>query len=176
MPRSGQLPADVRSALRLDRRERVLAWASGPSGEWYVGTDRALHVVTGAVDRTLRWEQIDSAAWHADQTTLSVSEVSHERQPPHSFPVADGGRLLELLRERVTTSVLLRQFEPVRGKSGVSVIARRSPVGDGPVTWSTVYSIGLEPADPAVVAAVQRARTRAEEELDRLGNLDSPGG
>jgi hypothetical protein len=174
MPRSGQLPSDVRSALRLDRRERVLAWANGPSGEWYVGTDRALHVVTGAGYRRLPWEQIDNASWHADEMTLLVSEVSAEHLPPHSFPVAEGGRLLELLRERVTRSVLLRQFEPVRGKSGVSVIARRSPVGEGPVTWSTVYSLGLEPADQAVVAAVRRARARGEEELDGRGNLDSP--
>jgi hypothetical protein len=174
MPRSGQLPADVRSELRLDRHERVLAWASGPSAEWYVGTDRAMHVVTGTAYRKLPWEQIDNASWQADRTTLSIAEVSPEPLPPHLFAVADGARLLELLRERVTRSVLLRQFEPVRGKSGVSVIARRSPVGDGPVSWSTVYSPGLEPTDPAVVSAVRRARARGEQELDGRGSLDSP--
>jgi hypothetical protein len=174
MPRSGQLPADIRSTLRLDRRERALAWASGPSGEWYVGTDRALHLVTGSSYRRLPWEQIDNASWHADQTILAIAEVSPGPSPTHSLPLVNGGRLLELIRERVTKSVLMRQFEPTRGRSGVSVIARRSPVGDGPVAWSTVYSAGLDPADPVVVAAVRRARARAEEELDGRGSLDLP--
>jgi hypothetical protein len=175
MMRVRGLPDEVRSRLTVDRGERPLAWATGPAGEWYVGTDRALHFVTPVSYQRLPWEGVENASWHAESQTLVVVEVADERQQAthHSLAVAEGGRLLELLRERVTKSVVHRQFEAVRGKSGVSVIARRSPVGNGRVAWSTVYAIGLNPSDPSVVAAVARARAKAEVELgERTEGLD----
>jgi hypothetical protein len=176
MLRAQGLPDEVRSRLTVDRGERPLAWASGAAGEFYVGTDRALHLLTPVSYERLPWERIENASWHAESQTLAVVEIDERQEARrHSLAVGAGARLLELLRERVTKSVVHRQFEAVRGKSGVSVIARRSPVGNSTVVWSTVYAIGLNPADPSVVAAVARARAKAEEELgertEGLGNV-----
>jgi hypothetical protein len=167
MVRTRALPGPVRSRLLLSRGERPLAWATGPAGEWYVGTGRALHLVLPESYEKLPWESVDNASWHSETQTLAVVRVGDEGDDAvrRSLRIADGGRLLELLRERVTKSVVHRHFEPVHGKVGVSVIARRPPAGDGRTAWSTVYAVGLDPADAPVVAAVARARAKVEEEL-----------
>ncbi len=164
------LPREIRTQLALAKRERSLAWASGSAGEWYVGTDRALYIAGRLPIRRLPWEQVERADWHASSNLLSIVEVADDNgnTQRHELPVADSGRLLELLRERVTRSVLLRQYEPVRGKLGVSVVARRAPTGNGGVTWSTVLAAGLDPADPDVRRAIANARSRADSELRTL--------
>ena len=64
---------------------------------------------------------------------LRVSEVGAwgEPRPEHRFVIDEPGRLLELVRERVTASVVLQRHVPVDGRRGVRVIARRAPGGAG---------------------------------------------
>ena len=72
--------------------------------------------------------------------------------------------LLQLLRERVTASIVLQRRVPVRGSLGLVVIGRRSPVG-GPVTWMHAYDAGLDPDDPEVVAIADLALAHAQAEV-----------
>ena len=169
-PRRTRLPNAVQNRLQLEPGERPLAWAVDSDTRWYVGTDRALHLADGDGFRRLGWEQIERADWHRDDERLAVVEVTDWGEPEqrHEISVSDPGQLLELLRERVTKSVLTTAFARVRGRAGLSVVARRSPVGAGPVVWSYELAAGLDPADPEVTQVAERTLRQVAAELADL--------
>ena len=114
-----------------DDGERPLAWASGRAERWLVGTDAALHLDSGDGWRRLGWEHIERADWNHDTDTLAIVEVAGWGLPERrtEFALVDAGQLLELLRERVTKSVVLTVYAAVHGRRGLSVVGRRSPTG-----------------------------------------------
>ncbi|WP_460835795.1 hypothetical protein [Nocardioides hungaricus] len=157
----------------MERGERLLADAAA-EGAHLGGTRDALYVVRPlgtalALEETLRipWEDVQAADWDADASTLRVSEVGTwgEQRPEHAFTLPEPGRLLELVRERVTASVVLQRHVPIRGRQGVRVIARRAPRGDQPVRWIYEYDAGVDPADPAVQHAAEEALAAAQAEV-----------
>lgn len=159
-------PADVLSRLTLAPGERPLAWARDRDDRWYVGTDRALHLADGAGFRRLGWEEIERADWQRESQQLAVVEAADwgEAERRNEIAMAEPGELVDLLRERVTRSVLTTAYVKVRGRAGISVVARRSPVSDGPVHWSFVLAEGLDPDDPDVAdAAASLQRSMASE-------------
>jgi hypothetical protein len=162
-----KLPSDIAGQLALDCGERPLAWAVGTDGRWYVGTDRALHLSGDAGWRTLRWEQIERADWERDSERLAIVEVVGWGLPEirTELSLVDPGHLLELVRERVTKSVVLTVYAAVRGRRGLSVVGRRSPLGAGEVLWSYLLAEGLDPEDPQVDAVAERTLGEARAEL-----------
>jgi hypothetical protein len=171
MPRwkrsSHGVPTEVGDRLLLRPRERVLAGAADTDGRWTVGTDRALHVPAADGWRVLAWEEIDRASWDPDAERLVVVEVADfgQPQPRHELAVREPLRLLDLVRERVTASVLLTRHVPVAGSRGLKVVARRSPTRQGEIVWSTWLDEGLDPADPEVRRAVEEGLAAARAEL-----------
>lgn len=163
-------PAAVLDRLALADGERVLAWAVDGEGRWHLGTDRALHLAEADGYRKLGWEQIERAEWQRDEGRLGVVESADWGQPEqrHELDIAEPGQLHELLRERVTKSVLTTAYAKVRGKAGLSVVARRSPVGEGLVQWSYVLAEGLDPHDPQVTEVAERLQREAATELAGL--------
>lgn len=161
------MPGEVRAGLDLARGERVLAAAQDTAGRWHVGTDLALHVATADGTRRLPWQRIDRASWDPDDRRLVVVEVADfgQPEPRTSLAVEGPGRLLELVRERVTASVLLTRNVPVEGSRGIKVIARRSPTGGGDIDWSFWLDRRLDPGDPAVQQAAERGLAEARSEL-----------
>jgi hypothetical protein len=163
------VPADVRVRLNLTPGERLLAGAVGDDGAWVLGTDRALHLPStdGGRWQALPWEQVDRASYDEDSERLVVLEVADfgKPQPRHELALRDPVRLLDLVRERVTASVLLTRHVPVSGSRGLKVVARRSPTRRGEVIWSTWLDHGLDPADPQVRRAVEEGLTAARAEL-----------
>ena len=143
--------------------EKVLAWAESTSGEVVAGTRDALYVPGARVT----WEQVEAADWDRDTSVLRVSEVGSwgAVRPEHTFTIDEPGRLLELVRERVTASVVLVRHVPVQGRLGVRVIARRAPRGDQPVQWVYEYDEGIDPDDPLVAMAAEEALATAREEV-----------
>lgn len=162
-----KLPSEASSILDLESGERPLAWASGRGGQWYVGTDLALHLVGKDGSRRLRWENIERGEWHGDEAVLEVVELADWGQPERVIRVemSEAGLLLQLFRERVTKSVVVTAYAAVRGRRGLTVVGRRSPVGDGPVTWSCVLAEGLDPDDELVREVVDRTLRQAQAEL-----------
>jgi hypothetical protein len=45
------------------------------------------------------------------------------------------------------------------------VIARRAPRGDRPVEWLYEFDEGIDPSDPAVLAAAEQALAAARDDL-----------
>lgn len=168
--RADRPPPAVLARLDLGRGERVLAWAVDRDGRWHLGSDRALHLADGDGYRRLGWEEIERAEWLGDEERLALVEAADwgEAERRHEIEVAEPGELVDLLRERVTRSVLTTAYAKVRGRAGISVVARRSPVGDGPVQWSYVLADGLDPDDPDVTAVAERLQRVAAAELAGL--------
>lgn len=165
-------PDSVVSLLLLRRGERMLAWASDADDHWYVGTNLALQLPTGdgAAYRRLGWEDVQRADWDQESERLTVVEVADwgDPEPASTFELAEPGRLLELIRERVTNSVVCSVYARVRGKEGISVIGRRSPERGAPVRWSYVLSPTLDPADPRVAEVAEQTLAQARREVEGL--------
>jgi hypothetical protein len=143
--------------------ERVLAFASAPSGV-LAGTAAALYLPEG---RRIPWEQVEGADWDSDSGTLRVSEVGTwgEPRPSYSFVLEESGRLLMLIRERVSATIVLQRHVPIRGKRGLRVIARRAPTGEREVSWLFEYDEGIDPDDPFVAHAAQEALAVARDDV-----------
>ena len=153
-------------AARLDRREKVLAFAQSGT-QWLLGTRLALHIVTpGSSSVRLPWESVQAADWVQDDETLTVSEVGEFGRTGASyvFVLEDPALLLQLIRERVSASVVLQRGYLVDGKKGFKVIGRRSPVG-GPIAWMHEYDAGIDPDLPGVREAAAEALVRARADV-----------
>lgn len=161
--RGPEVPAGIRSAVSA----RPLAAVETADGTWLVGTRDALHVVGAAPTVVLPWERVQRADWDRDTSTLQVEQVEDYGAPvrPMSFEVPEPGALLQLLRERVTASVVLQRRVDLARKRGFTVIARRPPSGHGEVSWAYQFDTGVDPNDPAVMAAAESALREAQESL-----------
>jgi hypothetical protein len=165
--RHGGVPLEVLERADLPRGEKPLAHARAVDGSWVIGTRRLLALVrVDGEPRSIPWEQVEDAAWDQDASRLTVTEIGSygEQRPAYSFDMEDPALLLQLVRERVTASIVLQRRVPVRGRLGLTVIGRRSPSGDD-VTWMHAYDAGLDPADPEVVAAADRALLAVQAEV-----------
>ena len=140
--------------------ERILANATGTEGTVLAGTRDAFYVAAPGADVVrVPWEDVEAADWDNDTDRFRLSEVGSwgEQRREHVVTIDEPGRLLELVRERVTASVVLQRRVDVHGRRGLRVIARRAPRGDQPVKWVYEYDEGVDPADPAVAAAARDA-------------------
>ncbi len=164
--RPERAPADVVEVAGLARGEKVLAFAQD-GNRWLLGTRAALVIVEPAADPTrLGWEQIQAADWVKDESVLTISEVGEYGLPRASyrFTLENPALLLQLIRERVTASVVLQRGHLVDGKRGFKVIGRRSPDG-GPISWMHEYDAGIDPDEPDVAAAASEALARARADV-----------
>lgn len=150
---------------RISTGERVLAWARSEDGAVLVGTRDALHVVDGTEDR-IGWEQVDTAGWDEASSTLRFTLVDGvATSTSHAHRLTDARALLELLRERVTASVVLQREVAVPGHGGLTVVARRPPSGAVEVVWSVRYDDGTDPSHPVVREALAEALGRAKDDV-----------
>jgi hypothetical protein len=181
----------VTDALQLGRGERVLATSRDSDERWVVGTDRTLCLPTadGTYDR-IPWELVEHAEWDRDTEVLRVTGTAPlgEQLPVWSLSFAGpDSRLLSLIRERITASVVVDQRVSLRAPLGVRVIARRPPAriedpgiagdpgmaGDpgsagpaGGMLWALAFDEGLDPADPDILAAAERALDGVRAEVE----------
>jgi len=156
-----------RPDLAVGAGEQVLAWATDAEGGVVGGTRDAFYV-PAADGARIPWEEIAAADWDLETSTLTVREVGSWGliRPEHQVTIAEPGRLLELVRERVTASIVLQRHVPVTGRRGVRVIARRAPHGRHEISWFFEYDEGIDPADPAVKASAQAALAAAQREVE----------
>lgn len=152
----------------VQRGERVLSWCSTRDGRVLAGTREAFYATDGEADPLrIPWERVESARWESEDQTLRVEEMADygQRRPQHTFEVEEPGLLLQLLRERVTASIAWQRHVPVTGKHGVRIIGRRAPGGAGAAAWYYEVDEELDPTDPQVREAAERALARAREGL-----------
>ncbi|MGA8993207.1 MAG: hypothetical protein WB441_02755 [Nocardioidaceae bacterium] len=163
-------PGAVLARAGLAHGERVLAAVEAVDGSWLLGTRDALLLLPSAAPSPTRvaWETVSTAGWDRDAERLTVVRTAEfgRPRPVHAFDVAEPGRLLPMIRERVTASVLLQRRVVVRDRLGLTVVARRSPHQRGPVSWGVDLDPGLDPLDPVVRATAEEAVRAAEQEME----------
>ncbi len=155
-------------AVEVAPGERVLAWTTTSDGGVLAGTRDAAYLPGGV---RLPWEQVESADWDVDAERFTIVEVGTwgQERAVHELAVPEPRTVLELVRERVTASIVLQRHVPVHGKRGVRVIGRRAPSGRHAILWLTEYDVGVEPDDPAVARAAEGALTAARGEVGDTG-------
>lgn len=147
--------------------ERLLASAAvlhaAPGGPAAIGGTRdALYL-----PERLPWEQVASAEWDQDESTLRIVEVGEfgQRRRVHVVRLDEAGRLLQLVRERVTASIAVQRHVSVSGRRSVRILARQAPARRGELAWFVEYDEGLDPADPEVAAVVDEALASARADI-----------
>jgi hypothetical protein len=152
--RKRKVPAEVRS--KLDRDERVVAWAST------VDADAAVVVTTRGLwlpgRERLGWHEIHKATWAGSRLTV-VAAVKESEAEGYAVMADDAPVVVTLtspddvpaeVRDRVTRSVAYTAHHPLPG-GGLRVVARRVPGANG-VVWHVRYDEGTDAQDPEVVA------------------------
>ncbi len=169
-PARDRPPAEVLARAGEVRGDRVLAHARAEDS-WVLGTPLALLVVGPDDAPVLRipWESVENAGWDQEESVLEVSEVGEwgVERPKHRFAMPDPGgpvRLLQMVRERVTASIVLQRRVPVFGDRGLTITARRSPAGSD-VSWFVEYDAGVRPDDRDVATRAAAALADAQAEL-----------
>lgn len=146
----------------LERGERVLAIGSGPAGR-VVATNRRLLMPDVAVT----WDRVERASWDGEEETLYVTEILPDgRSRPRRVAITKPGRLVDVVRELVTASVVLIRKVPIDGTKGVRVTGRRQP--DGDLTWTAAIDAGLDIEDPVVKEKIDAAVATVRAEVETL--------
>ncbi len=176
-----------RPDVAVGRGERVLAWAAATDGGVVAGTRDAAYLPGGL---RLPWEQVEAAEWDVEAGRLVVTEVGSwgTVRAVHSVALAvpedeagagaqaeptgagstgagDPRSLLQLVRERVTASVVSQRHVAVRGRAGVRVVGRRATSGDRSISWLLEYDEGVDPDDPRVARLADEALAAARAEV-----------
>ncbi len=134
----------TRPSVEVAPGETTLATAMTADGRSICGTRDALYLPF-----RIPWEQVETADWDSETSTLRVLETDAE---PFTVVLEadEPRRLLELIRERVTASLVIHRHVAVVGNRGLRVIARRAPGRRDDLLWRTRYDEGVDPDDPEV--------------------------
>jgi hypothetical protein len=134
----------------------VLSSATTDSGDRLVATNLGLWVMGPGRDAVRHyWDEIDRATWA--EGVLTVERLVGDRSRlVHRLPKP--GRLPELVRDRVTSSIVVSERSAVPG-GHVRVVARRRP-GVDRLRWGLLYDPGELAADPAARSAAQEILAR----------------
>lgn len=158
--------ADVRRALGIDKRERVIAWgigdASNPDGSLVVATSEALYDQRSG--SRYPWQGVIKGTWEEPEfvlTTTGSTGVTRTRirlDEPRDVPAA--------VRDRVTDTVVVSQYVELGEGAGAQFVARRDPDGDvANIRWSVVFDAGLDPSDHDLRAAADTVLERLRSSL-----------
>ena len=159
-------PAEA--VARLDRDERVVAWASTDTGA-VLATPLGLWL-PGYPER-LPWHLVDKATWKDGILRLvpavDTGDGVLEEQAPRAVRLTVPRDLPNTVRVRVQKAIAFTRHHPlpVEGpRRGVRVVGRRVPGRDG-VSWQLVFDRGVDRDDPAVRAAAAAYVEQARAEL-----------
>jgi hypothetical protein len=145
----------------LEKGERVLAAAAGPDGEVTATTHRLL-----LRDTSIEWSRVETAAWDGDAELLVVTEVPDARgqRRRHRVALESPRRLVDVVREQVTQSVVISRHIAVDGRRGVRVTGRRTTAGD--IVWTAALDSGIDLRDPDTKARVDAAVALVRNEVE----------
>ncbi len=123
---------------RLDPDERIVTTGQLAGSGHLVLTQLGMWVPEGAEARRIGWHLVSKAVW--DHGALVVTEAVSTAQvseavllsdlPPRRFPLAQPGKVPEVVRERVTNSIRSSRHCELPG-GGAWFVQRRVPGQDG---------------------------------------------
>ncbi|MFM7146482.1 MAG: hypothetical protein ACKOW5_09135 [Actinomycetales bacterium] len=162
---------EVRATCQIPKSEHIIGWCAADDGAVLAATSGALYrgpqPWSAADGHALPWVRIATAVWETphltvtweagpDGNTFATSDLLRE-----SARISQPGELPSAIQAMVTESVVYRQHVPLLDlpdETGALLVARRQPrAPDALVTWSVVFDVGLDPADPDLRAAADLA-------------------
>ena len=165
-----ELPAGFTGTL--GPTERVVTKGELAGGGHLVLTQLGLWVPEGAAARRIGWHLVSKAVW--DRSALVVTEAISTGTageavllfdlPPRRFALAQPGKIPEVVRERVTSSILSSEHCELPG-GGAWFVQRRIPGRDGVV-------LQVRADSGTALGAVEMM---ASEVASRLPRPDPPG-
>lgn len=117
-------------------------------------------------DTAIEWSQVETASWDADAELLVITQVPDARghRARHRVSLETPMRLLDVVREQVTQSVIISRHIPVDGRRGVRVTGRRTPADE--IVWTAALDSGIDLRDPATKARVDAAVALVRNEVE----------
>lgn len=149
-------PAEVR---RLAGGDKILTYGRDVSEAIVVATDRALLLPLSYGQLRLTWDLVVRATWEPPIMELSVQGAPGKPVAPIRVVLTEPADLPQVIRERVSDSIVAEQHVPLDGEKGARVIARRTE--DDGVRLAVMFDQGLDPRDPVL-------RARADEAIAAL--------
>lgn len=148
-------PEDVR-ATPLPAGERLLAWSSLADDVGRVlATDRALRVMSDP-PVVLMWHEIVHAAWESDTSTVVVEASGRDsRVVTHRWALHEPGSVPEVVRERVSASIVIVRHVALSGSRGARIVARRVH-GRPDLLWQVHPDAGISLEQRGYREVVQR--------------------
>lgn len=148
MRRPGARLPDAVRALRLE--ERRLAWGLADDGTPLVATPLALCLG----EERLPWTSVERISWVPDVlTVVEVAEVEGTGRT-RAFVLTEESRLAEIVRARVTSSVVWSERRALGNGRHVRVVGRRVP-GQDALLWQAVWESDVDAADLRLRAIVE---------------------
>ncbi|GAB6898202.1 hypothetical protein [Kineosporia succinea] len=157
LPRKAVMPEGMSESLGLDEpgTPRLLAWSILVGGGAAAATTRDLRIVTPRGERMVRsWDAVDQAVWEQNSRMLVIWWVDTRKTTPLEIQ-DDVGRLPEVVRERVQSSVVLSASVPMPRGKPARVALRRDP--DGQLIAQSILPPGVKAEDPRVRAVIEAA-------------------
>ena len=113
------------------------------------------------------WETIDHATWDNDDELITITETSLLGSRPRQYRlrVENGGRLLDVVREQVTASVVISRYVLIEGRHGVRITGRRQP-GRTTLNWLVAVDHGLPIDAPGTRKQIEAAVTAVRAEVE----------
>jgi hypothetical protein len=129
--------------LALEPGERVLASAAGGTGTVVATNRRLLVPLPGGYDG-IDWETVDRATWDGEGNVLTIMQTAPfgTRPRQHRLRVEEAARLLDVVREQVTASVVISRYVLIDGEHGVRITGRRQS-GRAGFHWVVAVDKGL---------------------------------
>ncbi len=159
-----RVPAATRDRAGVRPRD-LLAAAYAEGSGWLLATRRSLLLVPddedGAVGRT-DWIDVDLLDWTSDDDRLTVVP-SDAAADPVTVVLREPGDVLAVLRERVTSTVVLERHAGTP-EGPLTVVCRRASVSDD-LVWRVRYAEGVDADDPTVRRVAARTLAQARDEL-----------
>lgn len=120
-----------------------------------MATDRSLRLPGGVA---VGWEYVARAWWDGEGLCVRETAPVGTRPVEHRVRVPEPGWLPEVIRERVTATIVVNQYARLRQEGGVRVVGRRRP-GTDEVLWTLMFDSSLDPADDELRARAESLLT-----------------
>jgi hypothetical protein len=131
----------------------------GLGGSLVVATGAAVYCHAGEPNRTwsrLGWEDVGGVVWDDRRRVLTLTGVQPGRIWRKELVLPCHTALVELARERLTSTLLASTAVRLGGQVCAWVTARRQP-GSGKVVWVVVLNVARDTGDPAIRGEVAAA-------------------
>lgn len=139
-----KLPADAASVVGIERGEHVLAWIQDDAGRYIVATESDLILQRRPPEYSrIGWETIDGVSYADKTMTITLVPTDVGQMPARlRIPAGDKPQLAVVVRDRVTSSIVVNEHVEFVDKRGLRVVARRR-AGEPDLRWGYVVDEGV---------------------------------